>query len=279
LYLHYKIQGNVDHRPPVLMLHGLLGSLDNWNAQARKLSQQRTVISIDLRNHGQSPHLKGMSYAEMAQDVIALLDHLQLEICAVMGHSMGGKVAMMLALNYPQRFQQLVVVDIAPKSYAPRHYAILQGMMRLPLAKINQRKQADDYLAQWITSPIDRGFLLKNLKRHSSNTQHALHEQTPLNQDRWYWQCNLSEISRQYLKLSAFPNQAKRTYTKPCLFIQGGQSDYIQAQDSDIIQQYFPNAKIQCLAQAGHLPHIEAVEDFYCLLSQFLGGNIYPKCH
>jgi esterase len=265
LYLNYKVQGVLDHLAPVIMLHGLLGSLDNWNAQARQLSQYRTVITVDLRNHGQSPHLKGMSYGEMAQDVMALLDHLQVPQCALMGHSMGGKVAMMLALHYPHRIQQLVVVDIAPKSYTPRHYAILQGMMRLPLAEISRRKQADDYLAQWITSPIDRGFLLKNLKRSSADQYNTSH-----NQNIWYWQCNLNEISRQYLKLSAFPDQAPRTYTQPCLFIQGGKSDYIQVQDKEIIQQYFPNARIQALAQAGHLPHIETIEAFHALLLKFL---------
>ena len=258
MHLNYKIQGKLDHRTPVLMLHGLLGSLDNWNAQARKLSQHRVVISIDLRNHGQSPHLNDMSYTEMAQDVIALLDYLQFKHCAVMGHSMGGKVAMLLALRYPQRIQQLVVVDIAPKTYAPRHHAILQGMLRLPLTEIQQRKQADAHLSQWVASPIERGFLLKNLKRDTANKQ------------QWYWQCNLSEIARQYLKICAFPKQVGRTYTKPCLFIQGGQSDYIQATDHALIQHYFPTAHIHCLAQAGHLPHVEAVADFYRLLSQFL---------
>ena len=262
LHLNYKIQGFLNPSKPILILHGLLGSLDNWNIQARKLARNHTVITVDLRNHGQSPHVKGMSYTEMTQDIIILLDHLQISQCIVIGHSMGGKVAMLLALNYPQRIQKLAVVDIAPKAYPPRHQAILQGMMRLPLAEIQSRKQADNWLAEWINSPTDRGFLLKNLKRHATdNTTHS---------NRWYWQCNLSEIARHYLKLSAFPAPAARTYNAPCLFIKGGQSDYIQAQDTALIQQYFPNAKIESLAQAGHLPHIEDAQKFYNLVADFL---------
>ena len=240
---------------PVVMLHGLLGSLDNWNGQARRLAKYRTVICVDLRNHGHSLHVKGMSYRNMAEDILALLDYLSIQQCVLMGHSMGGKVAMYLALQYPQRVNRLVVVDIAPKAYAPHHQTILQAMLQLPLADIQSRKQADQWLTPWISSAVDRGFLLKNLKRNSQG---------------FYWQCYLSEIARQYLKIANFPRLSRTIYTAPSLFIAGGQSNYIQAEDTTLIQHYFPTVRIETLAQAGHLPHIEDVEGFYTVLAQFI---------
>ncbi len=240
---------------PVIMLHGLLGSLDNWNFQAKKLLPQRRVISIDLRNHGHSPHVKGMSYREMIADIIALLDDLNITQCDLMGHSMGGKVAMTLALHYPQRLRSLIVVDIAPKAYSPKHQAILYAMLSLPLKTIKQRKQAEQWLSSAVSSSVERGFLLKNLKRNTTG---------------FYWQCCLAEIAKNYLKISSFHLNKQQRYTAPTLFIKGGQSDYIQTQDYALIQQYFPNAEIQCLEQAGHLPHVEDSQGFYRLLSKFL---------
>lgn len=256
--LNYRIyQHEMQHNDPtpVIMLHGLLGSLDNWNSHAKKLLPQRRVMNIDLRNHGHSPHVKSMSYREMTADIIALLDDLNIAQCDLMGHSMGGKVAMTLALHYPQRVQSLVVVDIAPKAYSPKHQAILYAMLSLPLKTIKQRNQAEQWLSNVVSSPVERGFLLKNLKRNTTG---------------FYWQCYLSEIAKNYLKISSFYLNKQQRYTAPTLFIKGGQSDYIQAQDHALIQQYFPNAEIQCLEQAGHLPHMEDTQGFHRLLAKFL---------
>ncbi len=258
ILLNYRIyQHETQHNDPtpVIMLHGLLGSLDNWNSQAKKLLPQRRVISIDLRNHGHSPHVKGMSYREMTADIIALLDDLNIAHCDLMGHSMGGKVAMSLALRYPQRVRCLVVVDIAPKAYSPKHQAILYAMLSLPFKTIKQRKQAEQWLSSVVSNPVERSFLLKNLKRNATG---------------FYWQCHLSEIAKNYLKISSFHLGKQQRYTAPTLFIKGGQSDYIQAQDYALIQQCFPNSKIQCLEQAGHLPHVEDTQGFYHLLAEFL---------
>lgn len=252
--LHYKRHGNTKDAPTVIMLHGLLGSLDNWNYQAKRLSAHCNVVTVDLRNHGDSPHVSGMSYHEMADDIVALLTHLSLSHCYVMGHSMGGKVAMSLALNNPSLIDKLLTVDIAPKAYKPRHQKILQGMMSLPLAEIETRKQADNWLSDWVSTSIERGFLLKNLKRDYRG---------------FYWQCHLAEIAKHYLKISGFPAAKNKHYLKETLFIAGGLSDYVQAEDHSLIQQYFPLATIEIMQKSGHLPHVDDVEGFYQRMKNF----------
>jgi esterase len=128
-------------------------------------------------------------------------------------------------------------------------------MLSLPLAEIKTRKQAEQWLDPWVSSAVDRGFLLKNLKRNHTG---------------FYWQCNVLEIARHYLKISNFPRLTDRVYTAPSLFIAGGQSDYIQTKDTALIQQYFPAARIDTLETAGHLPHIEDMAGFYTVLAQFI---------
>ena len=254
--LNYKIYGDLSEATaPIIMLHGLLGSLDNWNGQAKKLSKTEVVIAVDLRNHGGSAHVKGMSYHEMADDLIELLDALNIGSCRLMGHSMGGKVAMTLALNSPSRVDRLCIVDIAPKAYKLRHQKILHGMMSLPLTEMQTRKDADAWLADWISTPAERGFLLKNLKRNESG---------------FYWQCNLAEIVTNYLKISGFSNSNNRQFKKPTLFIRGGLSDYIQPEDIERIQDTFPEASVETLDDCGHLPHVENVNGFYQLLRDFM---------
>ena len=252
--LNYKIHAGTANKPPLVILHGLLGFLDNWNSQAKKLSQSQTVITVDLRNHGKSPHVKGMSYREMSDDIIELLEYLNFTTCDLMGHSMGGKIAMTLALNHPEKINKLCIVDIAPRAYKPKHQKILQAMMSLPLADIKNRKEADTWLADWIASPVERGFLLKNLKH---------------NEQGFYWQCNLAEIAKNYLKISGFSNSSHIQYSKPTLFIRGGRSDYIQTEDVTLIKNIFPRAEIKTLDDSGHLPHVEDADGFYRLLRSF----------
>lgn len=253
--LNYRLHGELNDSPPLIVLHGLLGSLDNWNSVARQRAAKQTVLAIDLRNHGDSPHVEGMSYQQMVADIIELLDHLQLPVCDLMGHSMGGKVAMLLALAHPQRIQRLLIVDIAPKEYPPRHQNLLQAMTSLPLATLTSRKQADEWLSHAVKHPLDRGFLLKNLKRNA--------------QTGFHWQCNLSEIARHYLKISAFPVPEQQFSAATC-FIRGGQSDYVQDTDWEQIQHYFPTASLVTLAEAGHLPHVQVPTLFLEQLEAFL---------
>lgn len=253
--LNYRVYGDLNDTPPLVVLHGLLGALDNWYTFARTQEGNRTVLAVDLRNHGGSPHVEGMSYREMVEDVVEVLDALHITQCDLMGHSMGGKVAMNLALLHPSLVQRLIVVDIAPKAYPPRHQALIQAMVTMPLAELKSRKQADDWLAPTVKHPFERGFLLKNLGR---NTDGAFH-----------WLCNLGEIARHYLKISSFP-QPVAQFTAPSLFIRGGQSDYVTDADVALIQQTFPAAQLATVADAGHLPHVQTPAAFTALVNTFL---------
>jgi esterase len=255
--LNYRLYGQLEPaQPPLVVLHGLLGSLDNWHGFARGQEGKRTVLALDLRNHGASPHQEGMSYREMLADVLEVLDSLQIACCNLMGHSMGGKLAMSLALQQPQRIQRLLVVDIAPKAYPPRHQALLQAMATMTLDELRSRKQADEWLAQVVDHPFERGFLLKNLARMGDGTFH--------------WQCNLPEIARHYLKISGFPT-TDACYPGETLFIRGGQSNYVGTGDEALIRSLFPASRIMTIEAAGHLPHVQAPAVFAEMVETFLG--------
>lgn len=246
--LNYRIYGDAENlQRPLLVLHGLLGSLENWHTFATKNHEQRSIIAIDLRNHGASPHVDGMAYRLMVQDVLAVADHLKIDTFDLMGHSMGGKVAIWLALLHPERLNKLIIVDIAPVNYPPRHQAILQAMLSMPLASFKSRKEADQWLAPTIKQPFERAFLLKNLKWDENG--------------KFMWQCNLPEIAKHYLSITAFPETDLR-YQGPTLFIGGGQSDYLQPERWAVAQEYFPAARLAMIEEAGHLPHVQTPDSF-----------------
>lgn len=240
---------------PLVVLHGLLGSLDNWYTFSRSQTGKRSILAVDMRNHGGSPHVEGMSYRQMVDDLLELLAALGIANFDLMGHSMGGKVAMALALQQPALIRRLLVVDIAPKAYPPRHQALLQAMLAMPLAEINSRKQADEWLTPVVKHPFERGFLLKNLGRKKDGD--------------FYWQCNLAEIARHYLKISGFP-AVDSTCPTPALFIHGKQSDYVTEADMELIRQYFPAARLAAIETAGHLPHVQTPAEFTALVEGFL---------
>jgi esterase len=237
------------------VLHGLLGSLDNWHTFARGQAGKRSVLAMDLRNHGSSPHVQGMSYRQMVADVVEVLDTLAIHTCDLMGHSMGGKVAMALALQHLARIRRLLVVDIAPKAYPPRHQALLQAMAEMPLSGMTSRKQADEWLSMTVKHPFERGFLLKNLGRNPDGG--------------FYWQCNLPEIARHYLKISGFPAH-EVFFPGPALFMRGGQSDYVADEDLILIRQTFPAAELVGIEAAGHLPHVQTPVEFTAMVDAFL---------
>lgn len=243
---------------PLIILHGLLGAMDNWRSQAKKLAEFRPVYTLDLRNHGNSPHLKGMSYREMYEDVLQVAKHESLNTFHLLGHSMGGKVAMQLALANPLLVKSLTVVDIAPKPYPLWHQKTLQGVLSAPLKDLHTRQEIDDYLKPWIKDAAERTFMLKNLKRKEDGKG-------------FIWRCNLSEISRGYLKIAGFTT-ALATYPERCLFIKGDLSTYVQESDTTLIHSLFPAAEIIGLKQSAHLPHFQEPDAFFDALSQFLEG-------
>lgn len=256
--LTYRAYGEPNKRIPILILHGLLGSKENWHTQAEKLAQHdHHVFTIDLRNHGQSPHLSGMSYQDMAKDVFDLADHLGIAQFKLIGHSMGGKVAMRMAFLQAHRVERLVVVDIAPKKYPLHHQSILAGMMHFPMHKLQDRQQANEWLKKVVADDFHRAFLLKNLRKDYDTKQ-------------YYWQCHLSEIARQYLKIADFPIQADYHYNGKTCFIRGGNSDYIQTDDLPTIDKLFIDNEVITIPHAAHTPHMEQAERFFDAMSSFM---------
>ncbi|MCK5902732.1 MAG: alpha/beta fold hydrolase [Cocleimonas sp.] len=256
--LHYKIYPTKEKRVqghPLIILHGLLGSMDNWHSQALRLSISRPVITVDLRNHGRSPHLKGMSYKAMVADLLTLLIHEQLTHVDLLGHSMGGKVAMLLTLQHARLINKLIVVDIAPKTYPLWHQHILSTLLQTPLSTFQSRSAIDHYLSQQITDPKKRIFLTKNIQRKTTGG--------------YQWRCNLSEIAKGYLNIAGFPQQHLSVAT-PSYFIRGEQSHYISPEDTPLIQSMFKHAQQQTVHHAGHLPHIEQADIFYRSVQAFL---------
>ncbi|HEY5719706.1 MAG TPA: alpha/beta fold hydrolase, partial [Gammaproteobacteria bacterium] len=174
--LYYREEGS---GAPLLVLHGLFGSSSNWARLARGLAAEFRVICADLRNHGRSPHAAGMSYPQMAADVVALLDRLRLDRVALLGHSMGGKVAMQVALNQPERVSRLLVADIAPRAYRGNQAIVLEALEALHLDSLASRREADERLAAQVPETGVRAFLLTNLTQE---------------QGRFGWRINLPEI-------------------------------------------------------------------------------------
>lgn len=260
--LNYKIflpeDKTLHGKKPLFILHGLMGSMDNWRSQAKQLSQFQPIYTLDLRNHGSSPHLKGMSYREMYEDVIKVAKHNEISSFHLLGHSMGGKVAMQLALTQASMVESLIIVDIAPKPYPLWHQKTLQGVLSAPIETMQTRQQVDQYLKPWIEEQGERTFMLKNLKRNNTNTEQG-----------FSWRCNLDEISKGYLKIAGF-STAHQQYDKKTLFIRGGDSNYIQESDTPIILSLFPNSKITTIENSGHLPHFQQPEIFYTHVKDFL---------
>lgn len=238
-----------------IIVHGLFGQLDNWNTLGRRFSEHFTVHLIDLRNHGRSFHDSDTSHDAMAKDLINYIDHHNLNKACFLGHSLGGKVVMNLALNYPDRVEKLVIADMAPKTYPPHHQGIIKGLESVDFSKVKQRSDAEDFLIPYIKSPSVRQFLMKNIYRISD--------------ENYAFRFNLKALSETYESLvsSSLPNSQ---FTNPVLFLGGEESDYIQAEDREIIESYFPNAKIKTIKNAGHWLHAENPEDFYDKTQRFL---------
>lgn len=255
--LNYRIYGALtEHTTPLVVLHGLLGAWDNWHTFATRYAHTQPIIAMDMRNHGNSPHVVGMTYQLMVEDILATLHHLGIKQCDLMGHSMGGKASMVLVTQNPELVQHLIVVDIAPYTYRPRLQNLLHAMNTLPLATLKNRKQADEHLSTVVTSAFERGFLLKNLSRQSDGT--------------FKWLCNLPEITRNYLKITGFP-ALNPSYTAPVLEIAGQQSDYVTEETWPAMQALFPQARLEYIEEAGHLPHVQTPDLFEQLVRDFLG--------
>jgi len=240
-------------KTPLVMMHGLFGSSSNLQPIGKSLSALRPVILTDLRNHGRSPHDKAISYQAMAEDIIELLDALQVGQVDLLGHSMGGKVAMWLALNYPERVNHLIVADIAPVRYINRFADIISAMLSLDLHKVKNREDADRKLSAYLASDSLRAYLLQNLLR---------------TEDQWQWRINLPVLAKGIEVIMDFPAMSKE-YPKPALFLKGEYSDYLTEDvDADLFA-YFPLAEITTIKQAGHWLYAEQPEQFIAAVRDF----------
>lgn len=254
--LHFQASGE---GPPLLLLHGLFGSGSNWKGHARDLAKRYRVLLPDLRNHGRSPHASSMNYRAIAGDVIGLLDAEGLDTVALVGHSMGGKVAMTLALIRPERVAALVVADIAPVAYAGHLQDYVDAMRRLSLATVGSRAEADQALASAIPETMVRQFLLTNLERRPEG---------------YRWRIPLDILADQMPLIEGFPELAAH-FSGPALFIHGGRSQYVTKTRHGTLRRLFPAAELACIPEAGHWLHVEAPERFAELLGGFL-ARAYP---
>ena len=226
---------------PALVLHGLFGSGTNWRTIARRLETRLECHLIDQRNHGRSPHARGMAYPDLAADVLAYLDSHRIDRAGLIGHSMGGKTAMTLALTAPERVRWLVVADIAPAPSPSDHGPILDALKALPVDTLSSRTEADAALAGAIPDLGLRQFLLQNLLAGDAGLR---------------WRIDLDAISDALPDLTGFPSIAPGTvYEGPTLFLRGARSDYVAARDEPRVRALFPAACIATVAEAGHWLH------------------------
>jgi len=253
--LNYKQNGTGKH---IVLIHGLFGSLENLNMVAKPLAENYCVTSVDVRNHGDSFHANSMEYAELAQDIINLLDHLHIDTCLLLGHSMGGKIAIQVALTQPERITKLLVADIAPVSYPPHHLRIIEGLQAIDLSRVTNRKDADTQLATYVDNIGVRQFLLRNLALNS--------------QGKFAFKCSLADISLCYpqiMKANKLPPN-KTVYQGPTLFIKGGDSDYILPEHKDAIAALLPNSKAKIIQGTGHWLHAEKTAAFNKIVTNFI---------
>lgn len=232
----------------LLVLHGFLGMGDNWKTHGKRWAEQGWEVHLlDLRNHGRSFWSKAFDYALMAEDVKRYCDHHAIKTATVLGHSMGGKVAMLLACRFPNYVSQLIIADIAPKAYAPHHQTILKGLGALDFTKIQSRKEAEITLANYVEEPAVRQFLLKNIYRVQPD-QLGLRLNIAVLQLAGE---QVGEALRQELKFS-----------KKTLFLKGENSGYISDEDELVIRHHFSAYKIVQIPRAGHWLHAENPQDF-----------------
>lgn len=241
--------------PPLVILHGLFGSLNNWHSQATLLGEQFRVFTVDQRNHGGSPHAPAMSYAAMAEDLEEFIRHQRIAPVYLLGHSMGGRTAMQFALGRPGDVQKLVVVDIRPQGDAPRHIHNLDALQSVNLSGVRSREDVDTALTPLISDIAVRRLLATNVKRAEDGT--------------YRWKINLHAITAGYAGIMG-PVTASGQYRGPTLFVTGGRSPYVEESDRAGILAMFPDARFVRIERAGHWVHADAPEEFRRVVAEFL---------
>ena len=243
----------------IIFLHGLLGSSRNWRSVTKSLSEKYHTLCFDLPNHGKSFHEVESSVQKMARVIHAEIIQRGISHFSLCGHSLGGKIAMRMACDYPGNVDQLVVVDIAPRDYPPEHHLpTLQALIDLDISSLSSRKEADEALSEQIPNWAFRQFLLTNLERKDN---------------RFFWLPDLTVLRDSIGSLSSNPLQKKDRFEGETLFLCGGKSGYVRSEHHTSIREYFPAAEMITLPNAGHDVHVEDREGFMAHLHNFLQGR------
>lgn len=252
--LNSILTGPATDLPPLLIAHGLFGSARNWNVIAKRLSDERQVISVDMRNHGESPQLQSHSYDDMAADLAEVIaqhgGHAD-----VLGHSMGGKSAMALALNHPDMIRRLVIADIAPVAYGHSQAHLIDAMRNVDLSIISTRRDADDQLRASVTEGGVRAFLLQSLDVKAKK-----------------WRLNLDVLEAFMDQITGWPDTVTGQFTGPVLMLSGADSDYVQSAHRATIRAFFPTARFAKIPGAGHWLHADKPREFEAAVRVFLNA-------
>jgi pimeloyl-ACP methyl ester carboxylesterase len=252
IILHGNVLGEGE---PLIILHGLFGMGDNWKTLANKYAEDFQVHLIDQRNHGRSFHSDEFSYELMAKDLRKYIAFHELKNVNILGHSMGGKTAMLFSTHFQELVNKLIVADISPRYYAPHHQIITKALQAVDFSKIQQRSEVEDVLKVYISDLGIRQFLLKNVNRNEDGT--------------YNFRFNLDAIVR-HIEEVGKPLGDNNVYNKPMLFVRGENSDYIALEDEILIKHHFPLAKIETVKNAGHWLHAENPSEFYRLTIEYL---------
>jgi esterase len=242
---------------PLIILHGLFGSSDNWYTLAKTFAESFRVYVVDQRNHGQSPHSDEFNYKLLAEDLNEFIGANNIIDPIIIGHSMGGKAVMNFAVKYPSVAQKIIVVDIVPKGYPVHHDQILEGLTKMPLAELQSRNEAEEFLSRYVTDVSERQFLLKNLVRHAEGG--------------FSWKLNVAALDKHIEEIGE-GMQYEGMYNKPSLFIKGLKSRYYKTGDEELIKTIFPNAEFIKI-NSGHWVQAEKPAEFSEAVLKFVKEN------
>jgi esterase len=256
--LYFQEFGETDSpAAPLVIVHGLFGSSVNWRAMARKLAEKRKVYTVDMRNHGKSPHMDIMSYEAMAMDLVRFMDSAGLKQADIVGHSMGGKASMVAALLYPEHVKSLAVLDIAPVTYTHSYSEMLNAMLAVDMTKCSSRSQVESKLKKWIPDDSTRLFIMQNVLAADGELT---------------WRLNLPVLIEYMDDIIGFPAALveARQYEGKVAMIYGKNSDYVKASAGPVVRDYFPESEFISVEDAGHWIHVDQPEYLLELLQNHL---------
>ncbi len=244
------------NKEKLLILHGLLGLSDHWVSLAKTLSEHFHCIIPDLRNHGKSAHHHVFNYEVMLDDIMELLLEQNIDKCNVLGHSMGGKLAMYLALHYPEKIRKMVIADISPTNYSLTRYSdLFNTLQSVNIEEITKRSDIEQYLTKQLPEKRLIWFVMKNIKM--------------VGREKYAWKSNVKTIIDNLENIFGFGKFELQKCNQPCLFLQGANSDFILKEHKPLIKKLFPNSEIRTIDGAGHWLHVDKPETFLRLVTEF----------